>query len=119
MEKHFTSSKKWPGPDVPISIDPFELKSLIEGSRAIHTALGGKKNILPEEKPTMDFAYACVVTIQKIKKGEKFSHENIWVKRPGTGQIKASEFWKILKRKSAKSLPENYQIKWNDIARNG
>ena len=43
LEKHFTSDKTWPGPDVPISIDPAELRDLIEGSRAIHAALGGTK----------------------------------------------------------------------------
>ena len=46
LEKHFTSDKTWPGPDVPISIDPAELRDLIDGSRAIHQALGGSKEIL-------------------------------------------------------------------------
>ncbi|MBI2096540.1 MAG: N-acetylneuraminate synthase family protein [Candidatus Sungbacteria bacterium] len=57
LEKHFTSDKKWPGPDVPISINPRELRELIEGSRAIQMALGGHKKILKEEKPTIDFDY--------------------------------------------------------------
>ena len=83
LEKHFTSDKTWPGPDIPISIDPGELKDLIDGSRAIHSALGGTKDILPDEKPTIDFAYACVVSIRDIRKGEIFSPDNIWVKRPG------------------------------------
>jgi sialic acid synthase SpsE len=61
LEKHFTSDKDWPGPDVPISIDPVELRDMIVGSAAIHQALGGGKTILPEEQPTIDFAYACVV----------------------------------------------------------
>jgi N-acetylneuraminate synthase len=73
LEKHFTSDKTWPGPDVPISIDPSELKDLIQGTRAIHAALGGSKIILPDEKPTIDFAYACVVSICDIKAGEKLS----------------------------------------------
>lgn len=116
LEKHFTSNKKWPGPDIPISIEPVELKDLIIGSRAIFNACGGKKNVLPEEKPTIDFAYACVVTTRIIKKGEKFSIDNIWVKRPGTGQIQASEYGRILHKKSTRDLPENYQIKWRDIS---
>ena len=40
LEKHFTSSKKWPGPDIPVSIDPTELKELIVGSRAVLEAMG-------------------------------------------------------------------------------
>jgi len=96
LEKHFTSDKTWPGPDVPISIDPTELKDLIQGSRAIHAALGGSKVILPDEKATIDFAYACVVSIRDIKPGEKLSAENIWVKRPGTGEIKAVHYEELL-----------------------
>src|SRR5919109_723352 len=70
IEKHFTADKTWPGPDVPISLDPAELKELIEGCRVVHSALGGRKVILPEEKPTIDFAYACVVTLRDLDAGE-------------------------------------------------
>jgi N-acetylneuraminate synthase len=65
LEKHFTSDKSWPGPDVPISMDPAELRDLVYGSRAIFTALGGSNDILPEEQPTIDFAYASVVAIKR------------------------------------------------------
>src|SRR5204863_9755296 len=60
LEKHFTSDKSWPGPDIPISLDPAELGQLVEGSRAVFAALGGHKSVLPEEQPTIDFAYASV-----------------------------------------------------------
>jgi len=70
LEKHFTSEKSWPGPDIPISITPPELKDLITGSNAIFKALGGEKDILQEEQPTIDFAYACVVTIKGIAEGQ-------------------------------------------------
>lgn len=115
VEKHFTSSKKWPGPDIAVSIDPAELKDLITGTEAIHKSLGGKKNILKEEKPTIDFAYACVVAIKDIKKGEKFSKENIWVKRPGTGQIKAIDFEKLIGKVAARDIEDDSQIKLSDI----
>jgi N-acetylneuraminate synthase len=58
LEKHFTSDKSWPGPDVPISLDPTELSELVRGSRAVFEARGRSKTILPGEKPTIDFAYA-------------------------------------------------------------
>lgn len=115
LEKHFTSDKTWPGPDVPISIDPAELKDLIDGSRAIFQALPGDKDILPEEQPTIDFAYACVVSIRDIAAGEELTRENIWVKRPGTGEIKAVHFESLLGKKSNKALAKNAQLKWTDI----
>jgi sialic acid synthase SpsE len=115
LEKHFTSDKNWPGPDVPISIDPNELRELIVGSRAIYQALGGHKNILPEEQPTIDFAYACVVSIRDIKIGEKFSMENIWVKRPGTGEIKAIDFDKVLGKTAQRDVRANTQLTLQDV----
>ena len=116
LEKHFTSDRTWPGPDVPISIDPADLKDLVQGSRAIHAALGGSKTILAEEKPTIDFAYACVVSIKDIQAGERLSTENIWVKRPGTGEIKAVQFESLLGKTAKQAISKNVQLRWEDFA---
>jgi len=117
LEKHFTSNKTWPGPDISISIDPLELKELINGANAVHRALGGKKQILKEEKPTIDFAYACVVSIKDIKKSEKFTKENIWVKRPGTGEIKAVHYKKVLGAVAKIDIKKGRQLRLKDIGR--
>ena len=116
LERHFTSDKSWPGPDINISMDPAELADLIVGSRAIHSALGGTKEILAEEQPTIDFAYACVVAIADIKSGETFSKDNIWVKRPGTGQILAVDFPKVLGRSAVRPITKHAQLTWDDIS---
>jgi sialic acid synthase SpsE len=115
LEKHFTSDKTWPGPDVPISIDPDELHQLVEGSRAVYEAMGGSKMILAEEQPTIDFAYACVVSIQNIAVGEKLTNQNIWVKRPGTGEIKAASFNALIGRIARRPIPIHSQIQWTDL----
>lgn len=115
IEKHFTSDKMWPGPDVAISIDPTELKDLIIGTRAIWEARGGAKGPASGEAPTIAFAFASVVTIKLIKKGEKFSMQNTWVKRPGTGEIKAADLGKVLRRKAKRDLPEGVQVRRSDI----
>jgi len=115
LEKHFTSDKTWPGPDVSISIDPQELKDLITGSRAIFQALSGRKTILEEEKPTIDFAYASVVSIKAIQKGEAFSRENLWVKRPGTGDFLAKEFETLLGKKATCFIQKGSLLKRNMV----
>ncbi|HDZ25780.1 hypothetical protein LCGC14_0682110 [marine sediment metagenome] len=115
VEKHFTISRQWPGPDVPISIEPSELEELVKGSKAIFSALGGHKTILPEEKPVIDFAYASVVTIAPIKSGETFTLENTWVKRPGTGPILARYLDKVLGKRTTIDLEKDHQVKPNDI----
>lgn len=115
LEKHFTISREWPGPDTAISIEPNELEDLVKGSRAVWEAKGGSKDILPEEKPVIDFAYASVVTIGHIKKGDILSKKNIWVKRPGLGEIPASQFDGVLSKVATKDIPEGTYISLSDI----
>lgn len=115
LEKHFTSRRNLPGPDVPLSITPPQLKDLIKGSKAIYQALGGNKAILEEEKVTINFAYASVVSTKDIKKGELLDEDNVWVKRPGTGEIKAKDYYKILGKKARRSIEKDAQIKWDMI----
>jgi len=115
LEKHFTSNKNWPGPDIAISISPPELKDLIYGSSAIYEANGGNKGILKEEQPTIDFAYASVVAIKKIKKGDILSKENVWVKRPGTGEILARHYKTLLGKVASSDIESDCHIRWKDV----
>ena len=110
VEKHFTKSRQWPGPDNPFSIEPNELKNLVDWSKEIWKARGGKKDILDDEKPVIDFAYACVVAIKDINKGEALSLDNIWVKRPGTGEIFAKDFEDVLGKVATVDISENTQL---------
>ena len=116
LEKHNVSDKSWPGPDIDVSIDPAELASLRIAANAVWEASQGKeKRIFDEERVTIDFAYSCVVTIKPIKAGEKFSMQNIWCKRPGTGEIKAKDFDSIIGQVSVSDVPNDVHLKWSDI----
>lgn len=117
LERHFTSDKSWPGPDVPISMDPKDLKDLIEGSHAMFLARGGRKGVLPQEQPTIDFAYACVVSTKPIRKGEEFTRDNTWVKRPGTGEIKAIDYERVLGKRAQGDVACDTQIAWAMVER--
>ena len=115
LEKHFTVTRSWPGPDVPISIEPHELAELVKGSRAVFVARGGSKTILDEEKPVIDFAYASVVSIRPIRKGEPLTTENVWVKRPGGGDIPAALLDQVLGKKATRDIPADRQLKTDDV----
>jgi N-acetylneuraminate synthase len=117
IERHFTSDSSWKGPDIPISMTPKDLKELIEGSKIIHQSLGGKKEILEEEQKTIAFAYASVVSIASIKRGEQFTPENLWVKRPGTGEIAAEKLTDLFGKKAASDIEAGKQLRWDDIER--
>lgn len=115
IEKHFTLNKAMRGPDYEVSLEPHEMKMMIEGIRAIEKANGdGVKKILKEETVVRDWAYHSVVTINSIKKGDIFTRENIGVKRPGTG-IPAADFEAILGRKALSDIKVNEQLKRSDI----
>jgi len=115
LERHYTSDKSWNGPDISLSMTPQDLHDLIKGSRAIHAALGGNKSILLEEQPTIDFAYATVVTIKDIKKGEALTKDNMWVKRPGTGEIKAAEYDRLLGRICNQNISSGTHLRWDQL----
>jgi N-acetylneuraminate synthase len=115
IEKHFTPDKKYKGPDISSSIDAKELRSLIKGSQEIYLARGGKKEPLDEEKKTINFAFASVVAIKDIKKEEKLTNKNIWVKRPFTGDFSTNDYFKILGKKAKKIIRSGEQLKKKDI----
>ena len=86
LERHFTDSMKREGPDIINSMDPQAAQDLIHGANTIFEQRGGSKGPVDEEMPTIKFAFASVVSIKNIKKGEAFTKDNLWVKRPGTGE---------------------------------
>jgi sialic acid synthase SpsE len=116
LERHFTDSKDRVGPDIINSMDPAEMKELIIGAREIAKMRGGKKEAALEEKVTIDFAFSTVVTLKKINKLEKFSKENLWVKRPGTGEISAENYKDLLGKRASVSIGEDVHLKWSDIS---
>lgn len=115
VERHFTDNFSRGGPDISCSMDIIQAKELIKASKIIFQERGGSKNLIKEEKVTSDFAYATVVTIKKIKKGDLFSRENIWVKRPGTGEIKAEKFKSLIGKVCNSNLESDQHLKLSDI----
>lgn len=115
LEKHFTSDRSWPGPDIDLSLDPGEMRNLVTGARAVFDALGGEKNVLSEEQPTIKFAYASVVSTRDIAAGEVLNSDNIWVKRPGTGEILAIDYERVIGRRAVIDIPRDRQLRWRDL----
>ena len=115
LERHFTDSMTREGPDIINSMDPSAAKKLILGANTIFEQRGGSKGPVDEELPTIKFAFASIVSINDIKKGEIFSKDNLWVKRPGTGEILAEEFESILGKKANNDISSGQQLKREDI----
>lgn len=86
IEKHFTLDKTLPGPDHKASLEPQELKAMVDAIRNIESALGdGKKKVTDSERPNIIVARKSIVAARAIKAGEVYTEENVTVKRPGNG----------------------------------
>ena len=111
IEKHITLNKNLKGPDHKASINPDELKKLIDGVRKITMAIGsGVKKISPSEKKNIRIARTSIVAAKKIKKGEKFTINNLTVKRPGNG-ISPMNLFKVVGKFAKRSFLEDELIK--------
>lgn len=110
VERHFTDTKNRTGPDIVCSMDEEDLKELIIAAEEIAEMRGGKKEKISDESITSNFAFATVVSIRKIKKGEFFSKDNVWVKRPNNGGILAKDFEKILGKRASCEIDKDIQI---------
>ncbi len=115
LERHFTDHIQRTGPDIVCSMDEQACKELIINSKEIAQMRGGVKEPAKEEQVTIDFAFATVCSIASIKKGEVLSKENIWVKRPGTGEILAEHFNTILGKRAVRDIENDEQLYWVDF----
>jgi sialic acid synthase SpsE len=91
------------------------MAQLIEGSKILKLERGGIKSALKEEQSTIDFAYSTVVAIKRISKGELLTEDNIWVKRPGTGEILAEHYNELLGKSALNDIPCDKHLCWADI----
>lgn len=111
LERHFTDSKDRAGPDIVCSMDANECAELIVQSKRMAQMRGGKKEAAEEEQVTIDFAYASVVTIAEINEGEKLTRDNLWVKRPGTGDFLAEDYEELIGKVVTQMIPADVQLK--------
>ena len=107
IEKHFTLDKTMEGPDHKASLEPDELKAMVQAIRNIEKALGtGIKKPSPSERPNIEVARKSIVAAKPIKKGELLTKENLTIKRPGNG-ISPMRWDEIVGTKAIKDYEED------------
>lgn len=115
LERHFTDHMQRTGPDIVCSMDEKSCAELIVSSNEMWQMRGGTKEPAAEEQVTIDFAFATVCSISPIKKGELFTKNNIWVKRPGTGEILAEYYDSLIGKKAKRNIENDVQLTHDDI----
>jgi N-acetylneuraminate synthase len=97
-------------------MDGIALSDLIRDSAIMQKMRDGNKvDLLEEEQVTRNFAFSTVVSIKDIAEGEELTIDNIWVKRPGIGEISAKDFDSILGKKAMSFIPINTHLKNSDF----
>ncbi len=115
LERHFTDTRYRKGPDVICSMDPSELKHLIDRSAEIHTALRNPKQRTGPEEDVYRFARASIVADRDLEAGHVITETDIWARRPGSGEIAGFEFDKVVGKRLNKPVVRNTQLSWTDF----
>jgi N-acetylneuraminate synthase len=114
IEKHFTIDRRLNGPDCHISLEPAELKIMVEAIRKLEAALGAEKNVYPEEQVVREWAHHSVVSLCPIPAGTAILPEMIGVKRPGRG-IPARHLESLYGRVATRDIAANAILQWADV----
>ena len=113
IERHFTDHRYRKGPDISCSMDPSELRFLIDRSKEIHISIHNEKMRTKEEEPVYKFARGSIVADRDLKKGDIVKEEDIWARRPGNGEIPAYDFDKVIGKELLRDVTFNSQLKWS------
>lgn len=110
IEKHFTLDKNMDGPDHKASLEPSELRQMIESIRNIELAIGtGEKAPALSEIKNMNIARKSIVANEKIVAGDIFTENNLAVKRPGGG-ISPMKWFEVIGQKAIRDFEEDEMI---------
>lgn len=114
IEKHIIIDRKMGGPDSNFSLEPSEFKNMVDEVRKMEVSLGKVNYDLTEKKrKSRKFARSLFI-VNNIKKGERFTEDNIRSIRPNDG-LHPKHYNDVLKRKAAKNLKKNTPLKKEDI----
>jgi N-acetylneuraminate synthase len=116
LERHFTDTRYRKGPDISCSMDPAELRFLVDRSREIHTALHNPKVRTAPEDDVYRFARGSVVADRDLDAGHIISEADIWARRPGNGEISVEDFDSLVGKTLVRAVRRNEQLRWADIA---
>lgn len=116
LERHYTDTRYRKGPDISCSMDPAELRFLIDHAREIWIAANNPKERSAAEESVYRFARASVVAERDLPEGHLIQEADIWARRPGSGEIAGYEFDAVLGRRLTRAIPRNTQLKWSDLS---
>ena len=116
LERHYKDTSYRKGPDIINSMDPSELRHIIDRSKEIWIAANNPKQRSSDEDSVYAFARSSVVADRDLPQGHVITEADIWARRPGSGEIAGFDFDKVLGKTLTRALVRNTQLKWSDLA---
>ncbi len=112
IEKHFTLSRDEPGPDTPFSLEPHELKRLIQSVREVEDALGNIRYGASEKESGNVVFRRSIFVVDDMKKGDIFTEDNIRIIRPGYG-LTPRYFNSVISKRAGRSIERGTPMSWD------
>ena len=115
VERHFTDTRYRNGPDISCSMDPAELRLMIDRSIEIYKALKNPKQRTTPEADVYKFARASVVADKDMPAGHIITEKDIWARRPGSGEIPGYKYHDVIGKKLRLAVKKNHQLEWSNF----
>ena len=115
VERHFTDTRYRDGPDISCSMDPAELRLMIDRSVEIYKALKNPKQRTTPEEDVYKFARASVVADKDMPAGHIITEKDIWARRPGSGEIPGYKYHDVIGKKLRLAVKKNHQLEWSNF----
>lgn len=116
IEKHFTLDRNLPGPDHKASLEPDELKTMVQAIRNIELAICGSgiKAVSKSELPNKAIARKSIHLAIDLKKGRILKEDHLAMKRPGDG-ISPMLIDEVLGKSVNRDLTKDHKLNWEDL----
>ena len=115
VERHFTDTRYRNGPDISCSMDPAELRLMIDRSVEIYKALKNPKQRTTPEEDVYKFARASIVADKDMPAGHIITEKDIWARRPGSGEIPGYKYHDVIGKKLRLAVKKNHQLEWSNF----
>ena len=116
IEKHFTLSRREPGPDSAFSLEPHEFKEMVDAIRTAEKALGEVSYEITEKQKESRLFRRSLFVVKDMKKGEEFTEENVRSIRPGYG-LHARYLDQVIGRQASRDIQRGIPLEWDMVAR--
>jgi pseudaminic acid synthase len=115
IEKHLTLSRAAGGPDGAFSLEPEEFKAMVEGVRTAEKALGSVHFGVSDREGRSRVFRRSLFVVRDLKKGEKFSSENVRSIRPGDG-LHTRHLAEVLGKTAALDIAQGTPLSWDLVS---